>query len=323
MKQLFSNNYFSDHNIKNNLPPYLYAFFTPILLLSGINALNLSGLVQLLPFLVSFKTILFNGFAGICFLYYIKHTKRFSLPLHWQYVCSVTYSMCSYATLQEKHIPVLILYSVFPLLFYSYEKLIAFEASLPFLLFGSLAYILSPEAAIPVMLLLFILAIMEVSRSRNLSLSHLLRIAGCFLMCIIVSAFRVLSYLVPYYVNHSSNCYNGYSTTWDFFPFLSRFLPGTAPSGTFFLIENSIDLYFGLFFMIFFLFFPKTNPAEKPYPFPYFYCSAIIHNRIFACKIFIPFVYRSQKFIRKLWFSYRFLVSNPVMFFACLRRVDS
>lgn len=258
---------FSTINIKQFLKKnWLYAavFLTPLLLLSAVGTFQLIGLIEYFPFLFTWKTIGFNGIAAVFFLFYLSHTDRFSLGRQWQFLFSIAYALCPYGVLGQKRIAVLLVYAIFPLVFYSYEQMTGMRRFLPFLLFASLSLMLSPGAFLPVMLLLWIFSFFLLSEKKLLTFANALHVLCCFLLSGIVSSFRLLSYLAPYYVDHDSYGYGGFSMILEPLPFLSRFMPGVSPAATFYDTPDSADLGFGLlFFILFCCFFFQKNIAAK------------------------------------------------------------
>lgn len=249
--------------LKNNRH-YAAVFFTPLLLLSAVGALQGMGLMEFFPFLFTWKTIIFNGAAAVSFLFYLSHTDRFSLNGQWRFLFSIAYALCPYGVLGQKNMLVLLVYAIFPLVFYSYEQMIGMKKFLPFLLLSSLSLMLSPETFLPVMLLLWIFSFFLLSQKQLLTFANALHIFCCFLLVAMVSSFRLLSYLAPYYTKHDSYGYGGFSLILDPLPLLSRFLPGVSPAATFYPAVGNADLCFGLlFFILFCSFFFQGNISAK------------------------------------------------------------
>lgn len=232
---------------------YITAFLIPFLMLFAMHMVYNGGFGNPIVNILSPRQIFFNGLAGACFLFYIRHTDTSRISdRSWQLVFSFAYGLCSYGILQEGSISVLCLYAVFPLAFLSFEKMIDGLYYLPFLLAGALMLIISPSTGIPVFLFLLVLTFIETGFKRRLSFGNAFHYLGCFALSFMLSAFRVLPYLESVY--NGSYSYRGFSVSCSPFVLLSRFLPGGAPSISFFG-SNGIDIYFGMFFLLSFVLF--------------------------------------------------------------------
>lgn len=232
---------------------YITAFLIPFLMLFVLHLVYNGGFGNPIVNILSPRQICFNGLAGACFLFYIRHTDTVRISNRgWQLVFSFAYGLCSYGILQEGSISALCLYAVFPLAFLSFEKMIDGLCYLPFLLAGALILIISPSIGIPVFLFLLVLTFIEAGLKGRLSPGNAFHYLGCFALCFLLAAFRVFPHFESVY--NGSYSYNGFSTSCSPFVLLSRFLPGAAPSISFFG-SNGIDLYFGLFFLLSFVLF--------------------------------------------------------------------
>ncbi len=239
----------------NRKSAYLYitAFLIPFLMLFVLHLVYNGGFCNPIMNILSPRQIFFNGLAGACFLFYIRHTDAIRIADRgWQLVFSFAYGLCSYGILQEGSISALCLYAIFPVIFLSFEKMIDGLYYLPFLLSGALILILNPSIGIPVFLFLLVLTFMESGLKGRLNFGNAFHYLGCFALSFMLAAFRVFPYFESVY--NGSYSYKGFSTSCSPFVLLSRFLPGGAPSISFFA-PNGIDLYFGLFFLISFLLF--------------------------------------------------------------------
>lgn len=236
-------------------PIYGIAFLIPFLLLFLVGFIYNSGFGNPYTDILSLSFIFWNGLAGTCFLYYVRHTKTASVSsIQWQLLLSCAYGLCSYAIIQENSISSLCVYAIFPIVFLSFEAMITGSKYLPFLLLGALTLILDPECAIPIFLLLIILAIGELKLKHQCSFGNLCHHLSCIALVFLLAAFRIAPHLEA-----SVSGYSGYDTICSPLVFLSRFLPGSTASISYYN-PNGIDIYFGLFFLIpFFLFFFIRN----------------------------------------------------------------
>lgn len=242
---------------------YIVTFLIPFLLLFTMHLLYNSGFGNPIVYTLTLKQIFFNGLASICFLFYIRHTDTICISDHgWQLIFSCAYGLCSYGIIQEGSISTLCVYAIFPVVFLSFEKMIDGLYYLPFLLSEALILIIRPSLGLSVFLFLIILTFLETGLKGCLSLGSLFHYLGCFTLSFLLAAFRVFPYFESIYDGSSS--YNGYSISCSPFVFLSRFLPGSSPSISFFG-PNGIDLYFGLFFFLscILFFFSGTISGKK------------------------------------------------------------
>lgn len=232
---------------------YLMAFLIPFLMLFAMHLLYNSGFGNPIVNILSPRQICLNGLAGICFLFYIRHTDGVRISDRgWQLVFSWAYGLCSYGILQEGSISTLCLYAIFPVVFLSFEKMIDGLCYLPFLITGALMLILKPSLGLPLFLFLILLTFLEAGLKGRLGTGNIFHYLGCFALSFLLAAFRVFPYFESVY--NGSYSYAGFRTSCSPFVLLSRFLPGSAPSISFFG-TNGIDLYFGLFFLLSFVLF--------------------------------------------------------------------
>lgn len=232
---------------------YITAFLIPFLMLFALHLVYNGGFGNPIVNILSPRQIFFNGLAGACFLFYIRHTDTACIAdKGWQLVFSFAYGLCSYGILQEGSVSALCLYAIFPVAFLSFEKMIDGIYYLPFLLTGALILIISPSIGIPVFLFLLVLTFIEAGLKGRLSFGNAFHYLGCFALSFMLSAFRVFPYFESIY--NGSYSYKGFSTSCSPFVLLSRFLPGGAPSISFFG-SNGIDIYFGMFFLLSFMLF--------------------------------------------------------------------
>lgn len=232
---------------------YITAFLIPFLMLFAMHLVYNGDFGNPIVNILSPRQICFNGLAGICFLFYIRHTDTVHISdRDWQLVFSWAYGLCSYGILQEGAISTLCLYAVFPLAFLTFEKMIDGLCYLPFLLAGALMLIINPSIGLPVFLFLIVLTFIEAGLKGHLGLGNIFHYLGCFALSFLLAAFRVFPYFESVY--NGSYSYSGFHASCSPFVLLSRFLPGAAPSISFFG-SNGIDLYFGLFFLLSFVLF--------------------------------------------------------------------
>ncbi|MCM1160031.1 MAG: YfhO family protein [Roseburia sp.] len=248
--------------IFKSIYPYIAAFFIPALLLFLVHILFQSGYGTPLIGVLSPSQILWNGLASVCFFFYIRHTAAASrIGLCWQLMVSFAYGLCSYGILQESSVSALCLYAIFPLVFLSFEQMISGKKYFPFLCMAALAFIINPACVAPIFLLFFLLTFLEAGQAYTASLGNILHRLSCLLLSLSLGALRI----IPYFHDlKDSFQYSGFFQSYSIPVFLSRFLPGSAPSIAY-STPYGIDLYFGFFFLLLFLlfFFCKTISSHK------------------------------------------------------------
>lgn len=226
---------------------YLFAFLLPILIYSMILLSYHWGLGKIYPNSFPYIRIPMLGIASMTFAYYLRHTGKFYLyDTLYQLIFSVSYGMSSYILTQESNILLLLAYSLFPLLFLTYEWMISDQKHFPFIIGNAILLLVCPLAGIPVTILLFVLALLELSLQHRLHFGDFLHTFCNFLFSTLLGGFGVIYHLVPYYIEHETYAYEGFQFTNSLMIFLSRLLPGGVSSQQFFFFSNKIDLYFGL-----------------------------------------------------------------------------
>lgn len=240
---------------------YLLAFLAPIGIYSIIILIYQFGLGKLYVKSFSYLRIPMLGISSISFAYYLRHTNMFRLTDRLpQFFLSISYGLSSYILAQENNILILLAYSLFPILFLSYEWMISDQKHIPFIIGNAILLLVCPIAGIPVTILLYLLSFFELSLHKRFHFGDFLHTTGNFLLSILTGSFGIVFYLAPYYADHTLFAYEGFQISHDFTFFLSRFLPGNMPAQQFLFTTNKIDLYFGLTSMTFaVLFFFQGN----------------------------------------------------------------
>lgn len=246
---------------RKSFPLYLTAFFIPLVMFFFVRLLFRTGAGSMLTGTLTFPLVLTNGAAGLCFLYYIRHTKGTACLSHlWQIALSAAYGLCSYGIIQENSVATLCLYAFFPLLFFALELMLFENRHCYFIVLCSLALMLDPECMLPIFFLLLLLSVFELGLQEKLTMGNFFHKAGCFLLAFFIAAFRIFPQLESAY---SLFAYSGFDTTCSPLVFLSRFLPASTASIAYFN-PNGMDIYFGLFFVLsFFLFFTVPDKSGK------------------------------------------------------------
>ena len=241
-----------------------------------------------LPTFLPYSTLPFLMLAGISFYFLIKHSKTISLTNPAVIFIFVTaYSCSSYAMLQEVSITSLLLYAIFPIIFYYFENMILRDRFIPFVIACTVMLYINPEAGIPISLLLFVLSIIALIYMHQFKLGNLLHIIGLFLFSFGLAAVRIVFYIAPYIAEHTDYSYEGFSLSYSPAIFLGRFLPGVAASRAMIGTDNRLDLYFGLLPLIFFmLYFTNRSICLRKKV-----CAEIFTLIIFSVLEFSPVLY--------------------------------
>lgn len=230
---------------------YTLTFLLPMLLYSAVLLLCHWGGGRLYPNIHPYLRIPLLGIASSAFACYLIHTRSFHLHTKlYQLIFSVSYGMSSYILTQESDILILLAYSLFPILFLTFEWMVTDQKHFPFIIGNAVLLLACPLAGIPVTVLLFVLALLELSLQRRLHFGDFLHTVCNFLFSILLGSFGIIYHLAPYYAEHDTYAYEGFQFTNQITLFLSRFLPGGVSSRQFFFYRNKIDLYFGLFALI-------------------------------------------------------------------------
>ena len=202
-------------------------------------------------------TLPFLMLAGGCLYFFLKHSPVIGLQHFWQILLFTTaYSFCAYGLLQETSISSLLLYAIFPVIFYTFENMLVNSRFLPFILSCTFMLYLQPETGIQITLLLFVLAMLTLALKRQLNVGNFLHFTGTFIFAFGLGAARIAFYIAPYIAEHKDYNYNGFSTSYLPAIFAGRFLPGVTASRLLSGTSNRMDLYFGLLpLLCFFVFF--------------------------------------------------------------------
>lgn len=141
---------------------YLVTFLVPILFYSLILLSYHFGFGIMYPKSFTWLRIPMLGIASLSFAYYLRHTRMFHLASDLSHlVLSVSYGLSSYILAQENEPIILLSYSLFPILFLTYEWMISDQKHFPFIIGNAILLIVCPLVGIPVTILLYILAILE------------------------------------------------------------------------------------------------------------------------------------------------------------------
>lgn len=251
---------------KHSVAFYLTTFLLPIFIYCLILLSYHFGFGKMYAKSFIWLRIPMLGLASISFAYYLRHTRMFRLASDLSHlILSVSYGLSSYILAQESEPLILLSYSFFPILFLTYEWMISDQRHFPFIIGNAILLLVCPLVGIPVTILLYILAILELSLQKRFLFGDVLHTTCNFLFSVLLGSFGIIYYLAPYYTDHKTYSYGGFSLTNGLTIFLSRFLPGSLMSKQFFFFFNKIDMYFGMISLAFAIlfFFQKSIPFQK------------------------------------------------------------
>ena len=242
--------------------PYIISFLITFSVLLSFSIYYKSGHGNPLANTLKLDTILINGVASVCALFYLKHTKTFCLSSFCtQLLLATSYGLGFYGIVQENFIPALLVYAFFPILFLSYEKMLIEKKHCPFIILMALLLSIHPASMLPIFFLLTILCLFDLILQKELTLGNYAHIISCFVMSFLLSSFRIFPHLDSMY----PVSYSGFNTSYPFLMFLSRFLPFGSISISL-KTTNGFDIYAGFFLLILvFVFFvsPQITKAKK------------------------------------------------------------
>lgn len=248
---------------------YCITFLIPVLLYSAIILCYHLGIGKIYPNTFTAWRIPLLGIASMAFLYYLQHTKRFHIEQSLlQMIFSISYGLSSYILAQESEVLHILVYALFPVLFLTFEWMTSDQKHFPFIICSAVLLLLDPAMSIPALLLLYVLALLELSLNHRLQFGTFVHITLNVLFAFLIGCFRIIYYLIPYYDQHDIYGYGGFQITNSPAIFLSRFLPGSISSRQFFFSHNKIDLYCGMFVVflaILFFFQKKTALRTRVY----------------------------------------------------------
>lgn len=237
----------SDYFIVSIIPTILF------LLLQGIYFFTSQ---KCIPGLLSLRSLPFIILASGTFFYFIQHSRTISLSQKtFAYLFSFAYSFCSYALLQETSVESLLLYAVFPIIFYCFELMMVENKIIPFVIACTVMMYIEPQTGITAALLLLILALLWQIELHNCHFGDFIKLLFIFIFSFGLAAARIVFYLAPYFADHQDYTYTGFSLSYAPIVFLSRFLLGASASRTISGASTRVDLYFGILPLIIFLLF--------------------------------------------------------------------
>lgn len=262
--------------------PYLMVFFISLLTLEGFVFFFASGFGHQVPGSLHPILNLFNAFAGVSFCFYLKHTKSFeSLSEDFCILLSVSYGLCAYGLLQETNLRYLTLFVLFPLLFYAYEKMMAGDRLLFYILLLTLCFFTDYMLTAIILITLTVHVLLFTEGGIGVHLRAFFKFAGLSCIALLISGIFTFPQYAEYFSYIGNDPYTGFSTTLPNITALSRFLLGSVSSTAFFS-GMKMDLYFGLFFFMMALF--------------YFLLSDVSAKEKWKNFIFVFFLYAAAQF---------------------------
>lgn len=252
--------------IFRKLRPYLLVFFLSLLALEGFIFFFASGFGHLVPGSLHPVLNFFNAFAGVSFCFYLKHTKSFkSLSEDFCVLLSVSYGICAYGLLQETNLRYLAIFVLFPLLFYTYEKMMAENRLLSYILLLTLCFFTDYMLTAIILITLTVHVLLFTEGGIGVHLRAFLKFAGLSCIALLISGIFTFPQYAEYFSYIGNDPYTGFSTTLPTITALSRFLLGSVSSAAFFS-GMRMDLYFGLFFFmmaVFYFLLSDVSGKEK------------------------------------------------------------
>ena len=245
-------NLINHHSIK-----YIIAAGIPSILFFIIKLIYNLSVNTCITSLLPWHNLPFLAISGACLYFLIVHSTIIQLNNPYQiFLFTTAYSFCAYGILQETSITSLLLFSIFPVIFYTFENMLENHRYIPFILFCTIMLYIQPELGIQITLLLFVLAILALIEKKQLNSGNVLHLISVFLFAFGLSCARTLFYLAPYIDNHKNYKYNGFSYSYLPAIFAGRFFPGVTASRLLSGTSNRMDLYFGILpLLCFFCFF--------------------------------------------------------------------
>lgn len=244
---------------------YMIAAAVPLTLLSLIRISYLLSQPGDMLKIYGWVNILFCCLASVSFFAYTRHTTM--MPAKGEtlrQICAVAYGMCAYVVSQESATWHLLAYAVFPLLFLCLEQMVREGKYLRFVIAGGVFLLTDPQTCIPVMLLLFVYAVLESARIRRLRLEEFLHLAGCFLFSFGIAAVRILFYYAPMLQDQKTYGYPGFQLNLSLPVLLAKLFPGAASSRGMLSAVGGLDLYFGMLLLLAaFLFFCNASISGR------------------------------------------------------------
>ena len=256
----------SPSDIFRKLKPYFLVFFLSLLTLEGFIFFFASGFGHLVPDSLHPVLNLFNAFAGVSFCFYLKHTKSFeNLSEDFCVLLSVSYGICAYGLLQESNLRYLALFVLFPLLFYTYEKMMAENRLLGYILLLTFCFFTDYMLTAIILITLSVHALLFAEGGIGVHLRAFFKLICYSCIALLISGIISFPQYAEYFSYIGNESYSGFSTTLPTITALSRFLLGSVSSAAFFS-GMRMDLYFGLFFFmmtVFYFLLSDVSGKEK------------------------------------------------------------
>lgn len=252
--------------IFSKLKPYLLVFLISLFILEGLVFFFSSGFGHLVPGSLHPVLNLFNAFAGVSFCFYLKHTKYFKkLPTDFCILLSVSYGLCAYGLLQETNLRYLVVFALFPLLFNAYERMMAANKLLFYILLLTISFFMDYMLAAIIVLALSFHVLLFTEGGIGVHLRAYFKFIFYSCISLLISGIITFPRYAEYFSYIGDNPYTGFSSTLPPVTALSRFLLGSVSSAAFFS-GIKLDLYFGVFFFMmaaFYFLLPKVSRKEK------------------------------------------------------------
>lgn len=289
---------------------YCTIYFIPSILLFFMNTFYNMGFGHVVPSSLTTGTLFMGGLSACSMLFYARHSNSFQLSSKtFQYLVAISYSLSSYILVQEGLTTILFIYAIFPIYFYVFEAYINNKYHMLFIVLTALILSVYPSIGMPIIFIMFLLAIFEYILSRTLTPSRVINLILCNICSLGLAAFRI----IPYYIEQVKNGYEypGFLSSYSPIMFFSRFLVTSTDSASFF-DTYGLDLYFGMFLLfeaILFFFNASINPLKKIY---YFVFTLLLGLMISCSPFFALFNFLQSPYTSTVPFSF-------IMIFWCIR----
>lgn len=245
------------------LVPFIYAPILSFVILYVVNLFYENTLpsdmyIHQLP-----KNILYCALASLTFYIYLKISKHFqSISQLYMVVLAMAYGLSSYAVLSNFYSETMLFYALVPILFLSFENLHNNKGYVLFSFFCAISLCIN---TVDTCILLIYLAIYFLVfnktgfADRMVNFFHLLL---CYAFSFLMSSALSLPQILVFISDNKDAVYPGFIHNYDPSVFLSRFLPGSAPS-EYFTYGRGLDIYFGMFFFLLLILYFFNSSIEK------------------------------------------------------------
>ena len=210
------------------------------------------------------KSIIYCSVASLTFYIYLKASGYFkNITQTFLVVLAVAYGLSSYSVLSNTYPNTMLFYAIVPIIFIFFEQTFSNKGYVYFSMACAASLCISAPDSCILFIYLGIFFVIFSNSDFPKRVVDFLHLILCYAFAFLMSFAICIPQLTTFISDCKNNTYPGFSVNYGPAVFLSRFLPGSAPS-EYFSYGRGLDLYFGLFFfMLLILYFFNSRIDRK------------------------------------------------------------